>query len=117
MARSDGISLRDSHMAPTGEAGACAAFGGPWIRWSVIRKNALSGLSQASLSATAETGEPPVCAAVSIFSSGYVYPPKGGSESPSDVVAEQNVFECPASGAQNSSGYKLGNCQACVSRL
>ena len=87
-----GISLRDSYMAPSGEGGACAAYGGPWIRWSVIRANSMSGISQASLNESAKTGQPPSCAAVSIFSSGYQYPPKGGSEATSDVVAEQNNF-------------------------
>ena len=130
MVRSDGISLRDSHMAPSGEGGACAAFGGPWIRWSVrvavqllspaafrglacpasahqltigapshrqvIRANSMSGISQASLNESARTGAAPACAGVSVFSSGYVYPPKGGSESTSDVVAEQNVFGKPS---------------------
>ena len=103
-------------MKPSGEDGACAAYGGPWIRWSVIRANQMSGTSQAALHDSAKTGGPPACAAVSIFSSGYVYPPKGGSESPCDVVAEQNVFSCPTSGLQNSSGYHLGNCQACIRR-
>ena len=136
MERSDGISIRDTHMSATAEGGtshcrycqssdtpspvpklctsvihvhvnngasadgsvrhwlggACAAYGGPWVRWSVIRANALSGISQASLNESAKTGAPPACAAVSIFSSGYTYPPKGGSESTSDVVAEQNMF-------------------------
>ena len=79
-------------MAPSGEGGACAAYGGPWVRWSVIRSNSLSGISQASLNESAKTEQPPVCAAVSIFSSGYKYPPVGGSEATSDVVAEQNEF-------------------------
>ena len=34
----------------------------------------------------------------------------------SDVVAEQNVFECPRAGLQNSSGYHLDKCQECVVR-
>jgi hypothetical protein len=79
-------------MAPSGEGGACAAYGGPWVRWSVIRANSLSGISQASLNESAKTEQAPVCAAVSIFSSGYEYPPNGGSEATSDVVAEQNDF-------------------------
>ena len=97
MTRSDGISLRDSYMAPTGEGGACSAYGGPWVRWSVIRANSMSGISQASINSSARNGQPPDCAAVSIFSSGYLYPPKGGSEATSDVVAEQNQFGKAAS--------------------
>ena len=48
LTRSDGISLRDSYMSKNGEGGACAAYGGPWVRWSVIRGNSMSGISQAS---------------------------------------------------------------------
>lgn len=113
MTRSDGISIRDSYMSKTGENGACATYGGPWVRWSVIRSNTLSGISQASLNESEKTHSAPSCAAVSLFHSG----PTAGNELTSDIVAEQNVFECPASGLQNSSGYHLDGCQACVTRL
>ena len=111
MTRSDGISLRDSYLSKGGEGGACAAFGGPWVRWSVIRANIMSGISQASLNESLKNKVQPACAAVSIFATGY---PEG--QGSSDIVAEQNVFECPATGLQNSSGYHMGNCQACVRR-
>ena len=115
MARSDGISIRDSYMSKTGENGACAAYGGPWVRWSDIRNNTMSGISQASLNESAKTRTAPSCASVSLFHSGFT---KGsGQELTSDIVAEQNTFVCPASGLQNSSGYHLGDFQSCIARL
>ena len=123
MSRSDGISIRDSYSSPTAEDGACAAYGGPWVRWSVIRNNSMGGISQASLNQSAKTGQPPSCAGVSLFNALYQLHSEEGTTS--DIVAEQNAFECPANGMQNASGYHLvldggkgsdGFCSNCVVR-
>ena len=110
MARSDGISIRDSFMSKTGEGGACAAYGGPWVRWSAIRGNTMGGISQAALNQSAES---PACAAVSLFNS-----PAAGAQQAvtSDIVAEQNAFECPERGNSSSAGYHMPICDSCLVR-
>jgi hypothetical protein len=75
----------------------------------VVRANTLSGISAAAMNVSAETGGPPVCAGVHLASTAEL--PSSG------VVVEQNVFECPPKGQQNSSGYSIGPCQDCVERV
>jgi len=71
-------------------------------------------LSQASLNESLKTrpATRPACAAVSLFTSSTAQ----GHALSSDIVAEQNVFECPVAGLQNSSGYHMAACQECVTR-
>ena len=108
---SDGISLADSlnsHESP------CAAYGGPWIAWSVVRDNSMGGISLAARngSATAGHGALPCCAAVTVF--GVANAVTGTSTS--DVVGEHNVFECPPGGNRSTAGYNFEHCEHCVER-
>ena len=114
--RSHGIPLRDNHMSPSAQGGACSAYNGSCIRRSVIQTNKVSGISNASvfMAKFGTTGGPPASVVVSVFSSGC--PLTGGLESTCDAVAEQNTFEGPPSGLQNPPGYHMDNCQACTDR-
>merc|ERR1711934_1308036 len=83
MDASDGISLEDGFEHSNTER-ECRGFGGPWVAWSTIRNNTLTGISDAARNISA--GSAPRCAAVTVFGGGS--PPTGYT---SDVVAEQNV--------------------------
>jgi hypothetical protein len=107
MVRSDGISLRDSYN--TGER-ECAKFGGPWVRWAVIRGNDISGISKASFNATMP-GNKPNCGAITVFGTASKVDP---ADSTSDIVAEGNRFSCPPGGNQTSVGDSLMQCSHCV---
>ncbi len=100
---SDGLDLRDGG----GNYFACGGYQGPWVRWSVVRRNALSGVSLASKNATAP-GEIASCAGVSVHN-GH---PKQKSL---DVVVEHTALSCPR---EYSAGtVDLGaNCAHCVVR-
>lgn len=106
MENSDGIGLSDG-SGPSNEW-QCAAYVGPWIRWSVVRSNTLTGVSDAARNVSASTGKLPTCASVNLYSN-KAYPSTA-------IVAEQNVFACPAGAQQNSSGYHLGPCEGCIER-
>ena len=107
MENSDGIGLSDG-SGPTKEW-QCAAYVGPWIRWTVVRSNTIAGISDAARNVSAATGKLPACGAVTLMSNGD-YPSTA-------VVAEQNVFHCPPEAQQNSSGYHFGPCAGCVERV
>ena len=102
---SNGLNLRDG-----GNAGypMCGDYGGPWIRWSVIRGNSLSGISLAAINTTAP-GETPHCAQVNV-----VNKQTDPSLATTDVVTEHQHYTC-------SSGFTPGatsvsNCAHCVVR-
>ena len=93
MTNSDGISLRESFSAPDSEQGACAAYGGPWVRWSVIRGNHLAGISKAAWNESTATNSRPYCAGVSLF-----------NQFPDDAVARDSPI-LNQSGA--TSGFEM----------
>eukprot|EP00045_Choanoeca_perplexa_P010870 m.112858 g.112858 ORF g.112858 m.112858 type:complete len:743 (+) comp15422_c0_seq1:1217-3445(+) len=100
LVNSDGIILSDDNQNTTEPE--CAAFMGPWLRWNVVRRNAISGLSQASKSVNASS---PSCGAVQLRSPQRVS---------TDIVIEANGFTCPAPGVLPEHGVVVGNCQHCV---
>ena len=55
---SDGISLADSLNAREYQ---CAAYGGPWVAWSVIRDNSMGGISLAARNGSATAGHGASC--------------------------------------------------------
>jgi hypothetical protein len=97
---SDGIILSDDNSDTTEPE--CAAFMGPWLRWNVVRRNNISGLSQASKSVNATS---PKCGAVQLRSPDRVS---------TDIVIEDNGFSCPSPGVLPDHGVVVGNCQHCV---
>jgi hypothetical protein len=105
LTNSDGITLKDN---PDNHEWECTAYTGPWLRWAVVRRNRMAGISDAArnLSATA-----PPCGFVGHFSTQHPS---------SDVVVEHNVFECPAPGVlpsnTTSPGVVLGLCTDCLVR-
>ena len=100
---SDGINLRDGG----GSYFACGGYQGPWVRWSILRRNTLSGVSLASVNATLP-GDVPSCAGVTVVNSHVAM-------STTDVVAEHQTYACPAS--YHPATTKLGEaCAHCVER-
>ena len=104
------------HAAPTdGDAGACQAigrggYGGnvSWVRWAVVRRNTISGISAASLAANATS---PVCGNVGVRGG------DNGKMASTDVIAEHNLLSClaprvPLWGA----GGNVYDCTHCVTR-
>ena len=112
MEASDGVGIRDSYNVKEFQ---CAAYGGPWVAWSVIRANQFGGISLASknVSAMEGGGAKPHCAAVSVFGAGS----HNDLGTTSDIVGEQNEFDCPKEGNASSAGYKFNECEHCLERL
>eukprot|EP00038_Savillea_parva_P015167 m.219062 g.219062 ORF g.219062 m.219062 type:complete len:317 (-) comp30322_c0_seq1:122-1072(-) len=111
MVNSDGIGIRDS-AAPNGP-GPCAGYRGPWVRWSVVRANAIRGISVVSWNESNMTGMPPACGSVYLYSTNVV-------NMSTDIVGEHDQFECPPQGNTSTSGYHIGDdggCSHCVQRL
>ncbi len=105
MVRSDGIALLDQqHFGSHGvNQNDCPAYEGAYIRWSVIRRNNLSGISRA---------QQPENRCASITNS---------NPNSTDVLSEHNVIDCPEGGVTvNANGAKLPwtdiNCSHCVTR-
>ena len=73
-----------------------------------MRSNSLGGISAAAMNVSIDSGNPPHCAGIHLSSDADL--PSTG------VVFEQNAFECPANGQQNTSGYSLGPCRECFVR-
>ena len=94
---SDGITLKDNNQ--DNHEPQCAAFKGPWIRWSVVRRNSLSGYSNVSAPNHA-------CANLTLIISDQS---AGGS---TDVVAERTTFACPEGGFGGH--YSMVGCEHCV---
>jgi hypothetical protein len=81
----------------------CPAYEGAYIRWSVIRRNHLSGISLAQAPQQR-------CASIS-----------NSNPNSTDLLSEHNVIGCPAGGVTvNANGAGLGwsdiNCSHCVTR-
>ena len=102
---SDGIHISDNSGENTQPE--CQAYFGPFVRWTVVRRNMMAGLSLASKNATLP-GQRPQCAGVSNRS-------PGGRWNSTDLVAEHDVFGCPAAG--DPFGYAIANCTHCSVRL
>jgi hypothetical protein len=107
MHASDGIVLHDS--GPTTEW-ECSKYRGPWVAWSVVRANSLTGISKAARLHLA-AGQKPQCASVVVL--GERNPATGRGTS--DIVGEQNVFDCPE-GGNSSMPYNFSQCQHCMVR-
>merc|ERR1712232_22025 len=107
---SDGIGLLDkSSTTPGQKLPRYGGFGGPWLRWLVLRGNSLSGISLAAINATAP-GEKPVCAGITLTNTGSHAVP---SRKSTDIVAEQQRFSCPPEG--KPVGVDFGHyCEHCV---
>lgn len=101
---SNGLNLRDGG----GHYPMCGDYMGPWIRWSVVRNNAIGGASLAMINAT-QPGELTECANVAVDT---VTPQNLNT---SDVVAEHQVYSCPSEFKPASTD--LGHaCAHCVER-
>lgn len=104
---SGGITLSDAG-GPTPEW-ECKGYVGPWIRFSVMRSNVLSGISEAVHNRSTTPGHKPACAATHVDSRlGYAS---------RAVVAEQSISSCPLEGNASSGGYQIGPCHGCMTRL
>ena len=102
---SDGIDLAD-RSTPHPNYAACGGYSGPWVRWAVVRRNALSGVSLASINATLP-GDRPACSNVSLVN--------GAAATPTtDVVAEHQSYRCPS--RYEPGGTNVGACAHCVVR-
>jgi hypothetical protein len=97
---SDGIFIQDNHGPAYPECGGESGFLGPWIRWFVARRNAFAGVSLAS-KAYASPG-PAACAAISL------------SGASTDIVAEQNNFECEAGAVPGGYEGDIDHCGHCL---
>ena len=100
---SDGIALQDNG-GPNGEP-ECKGFNGPYVRWAVVRRNRLAGISAAARNST-QSGQKPVCGGVSLRAK--------VNWSSTDVVTEGQMLECPTEG--KVLGYSLPNCSHCSVR-
>lgn len=101
---SDGIVLSDNF-----DFKGCY-YPGPWLRAAVVRRNAISGISDvARFQANASNASAPRCGSVAQAAS-----PKGGPNS-SDVVAEHQEFSCPP-GMLAGGGNNLTKCDHCLVR-
>ena len=111
MQASDGVGIRDAYNTAEYQ---CAAYGGPWVAWAVIRANTFGGISLAAknVSGMAGGGQKPRCADVHIHGAG-----SNATGTTSDVVGEQNAFGCPAEGNASTAGYAFRECSHCVQRL
>ena len=105
MVRSDGIALLDQQHFGSGGVNQnnCPVYTGPYVRWSVIRRNKLSGISRA---------QQPQRRCASITNS---------NPNSTDVLSEHNVIDCPKGGVTvNANGASLPwtdvNCSHCVTR-
>ena len=92
--------LQDNHGPAYYECGGKSGFLGPWIRWAVIRRNSFAGVS---LAAKAHAN-PPACGAVTLT---------GAS---SDIVAEQDIFECEEGAVPGSYEGDIEQCEHCSFR-
>ena len=102
--QSDGITLKDN---PDNHEPQCQAFTGPWIRWAVVRRNAIAGVSEAQRSVNATQ---PMCGFVNHMSTQHAS---------TDIVVEHNAFACPRYGtlpATNGTGVVFGLCDHCLVR-
>ena len=78
-----------------------------WIHWSIVRRNTISGISQAALSANRTH---PQCGGVRV--AGGMPGPKAIAST--DVIVEHNSLECPSSGVAWGTEISPG-CEHCVS--
>ena len=62
-----------------------------WVRWVVLRGNAISGVSLAAQNATRPAGQPAGCGSVVVNDAVANRP-----QHTSDVVAEHQTYGCPA---------------------
>ena len=98
-------------MRDGGNAGypMCGDYGGPWIRWSVIRGNSLTGISLAAINTTAP-GETPHCAQVNVVNT-----QTDPSLATTDIVTEHQHYSCSSEFTPGATS--LGsNCAHCVVR-
>jgi hypothetical protein len=112
MHNSDGITVRNNavaHYDPkySKECAAGNVYGGnvSWVHWVVVRRNTITGISQA---ARVVNKTSPPC--------GYVRSEGGGvgPTATTDVIAEHNAFDCPSSGV--GGGVDLTTCEHCILR-
>jgi hypothetical protein len=104
--RSDGIGLLDAAVRPGGAGNQkdCPVYAGAYIRWSVLRRNRISGISLAQAPEQR-------CGTIS-----------NSNLNSTDLLSEHNVIECPpggksvnANGAQNN--WSNISCHHCLTRL
>ena len=106
MRRSDGIALLDRQVdrqRPRVNQRNCPVYDGAYIRWCVVRRNHMSGISLAQLPARR-------CASVT-----------NNNPNSTDLVSEHNVIECPSGGTTvNANGVWINwtdiRCHHCVTR-
>ena len=102
--RSDGISLLDHQTTNSGKGSQvhCAAYRGAYIRWAVMRRNTVAGISLSSRSQMR-------CGSVS-----------NSNLNSTDLVSEHNVIECPEGGhvanADSGAHWPGVKCSHCVER-
>jgi hypothetical protein len=105
LVNSDGISMES---IASGMGAGCVGFRDhnvSFLQWVVVRRNNVSGISDAARILSAE-GPHPTC--------GFVE--KNGAGNAVDVVAEHNHFSCPAPGVLPSNGYSFSSCVHCIMR-
>lgn len=105
MVRSDGISLLDNQINPAHlprYIAACPIYRGHYIRWSVVRRNTISGVSVEAAGARR-------CGAVS-----------NSNKQSTDLVSERNHFHCPSGAhignALNQAKWANISCSHCTDR-
>ena len=125
MLRSDGITVLEA-LDPQPR---CPAWGehGPWVRWVTIRRNTIAGVSENSkptgmcgavVTNWATSFKHPRFAAARNFRRGFARLIVGdrGVSTSTDIVAEQNVFDCPEGATlAGDAGYVM-QCPHCVVR-
>ena len=105
--RSDGIGLLDHQHIHGSSAGGnqadCPVYTGAYVRWSVLRRNRVSGISLAQTAARR-------CGSIS-----------NSNKNSTDLLSEHNVVSCPAGGhTVNANGPGLNwtdiSCLHCLTR-
>ena len=69
----------------------CRTFHGPWIRWSVVRRNTIDGISEAARNTTTNATQLPPCGQIVQSNVNEGFPS-------TDIVLEANSVHCPAGG-------------------
>jgi len=111
MRNSDGITLSNLATKDYGQRFPCNATPGfghnvSWLHWSVVRRNTIAGVSQAALSINRSS---PLCGGIRV-TGGFV-----GPMASTDVIAEENAFDCPSQGVHVGTVVDP-SCSHCVAR-
>ena len=102
---SDGIAFVDNwHNTQLNDCAHRGEFPGPWIQWSVVRRNTMAGVSDLARHDANASGVPVRCASFALRAA--------PSANTSDLVAEHQTFRCESGAVAGS--YDVSGCDHCT---